>query len=247
MRVEVDDRDRAARPRGAEVGERAGVIAADEDRDDARLDDRRDGLLDRGVRPLREAGHDRDVAEVDARQDLERLHVEVRVVRPEHDRRLADGVRPEPAADPVRHPGVERHPDEGDVDVLERPDVRQPGEGRRAGEPRGLERVLGDVAGHGQSLRTPAGPVPYRIRTTWSRWRCGTACWRFTWAAAGFGAPGKRSSPIVGMNVGGTRTFVACSKSKARPISSGSDQRPPVNVIPIGSPASYAAGTVIAP
>ena len=83
------------------------------------------------------------------------------------------------------------------------------------GEPRALERVLGDVAGHGQSLRTPAGPVPYRIRTTWSGWRCGTACGRFTWAgvAAGFGAPGKRSSPIVGMNVGGTRTFVACSKS----------------------------------
>src|SRR3989304_2191159 len=35
---EVDHRDRAARARGAQVGQRAGVIAADQQRDDAGLD-----------------------------------------------------------------------------------------------------------------------------------------------------------------------------------------------------------------
>ena len=123
VRVEVDDGDRAARSRRPEVGQRAGVVAADQERDDAGLDDRRDGRLDRRVAPLGVAGHDRDVAVVDARQDVERLDVEVRVVRPEHHARGADGVRAEPAADPVRDAGVERDADDRDVDVLERPDV----------------------------------------------------------------------------------------------------------------------------
>ena len=81
VRVEVDDRDRAARPSRPQVRQRAGVVAADEQRDDARLDDRGDGLLDRLVAALDVARHDRDVAVVDARQDVERLHVEIGVVR----------------------------------------------------------------------------------------------------------------------------------------------------------------------
>ena len=104
------------------------------------------------VAALRVARDDRDVAVVDAGQDLERRDVQVRVVRPEHDARRADGVRAEAAADPVGDAGVERDADDRDVDVLERPHVRQPGEGRGAGEARALQRVLGDVARHAASL-----------------------------------------------------------------------------------------------
>ena len=98
----------------------------------------RDRRLDRAVAALGVARHDRDVAVVDARQDLERVDVEVGVVRPEHDAGRPDGVRAEPAADPVRHAGVERDADDRQVHVLERPDVGQPGEGRRPGEARRL-------------------------------------------------------------------------------------------------------------
>ena len=157
--VEVDDGDRPARPRRAQVGERAGVVAADEQRDDAGLDDRRDRRLDRGVAALGVARDDGDVAVVDARQDVERADVEVGVVRPEHHARRADGVRPEPAADAVGHAGVERDADDREVDVLERPDVRQPGKGRRAREPRALQRVFGDVPRHAASVGVRPGAV----------------------------------------------------------------------------------------
>ena len=126
--------------------QRAGVVAADQQRDDTRLDDRADRLLDRLVAPRDVAGHDRDVAVVDARQDIEGLHVEVGVVRPEHHARRADRVRAEAPANAIGHAGVERHADDRQVDILERPDVGQPGEGGRPGEPRALERILREVA-----------------------------------------------------------------------------------------------------
>ena len=69
VRVEVDDRDGAARSGRAEVRQRAGVVAADQERDDTGLDDRGHGPLDRLVAALDVAGDDRDVAVVDARQD----------------------------------------------------------------------------------------------------------------------------------------------------------------------------------
>src|SRR5207247_6241426 len=47
----------------------------------------------------------------------------------------------------------------GDVDVVGGPNLRQAGEGRRAGEPRALERVLGDVVRHDVSLRGEAAPA----------------------------------------------------------------------------------------
>ena len=156
-----------ARPRGAQVGERAGVVAADQQRDDAGLDDRRDRRLDRRVAAFRVARDDRDVAVVDARQDVERADVEVGVVRPEHHARRAHGVGTEPAADAVGHAGVEGDADDREVDVLERPDVRQPGKGRRAREPRALQRVFGDVPRQCRECRRPAawrGPRRARAR-----------------------------------------------------------------------------------
>ena len=47
-------------------------------------------------------------------------------------------------------------------------------------------------------------------------------------------APRLPSGPIDGMNVGGTRTIVACSKSWANAISSASLNCPPMNETPIG-------------
>ena len=120
------------------------------------LDDGRDRRLDRGVAAFRVARDDGDVAVVDARQDVERADVEVGVVRPEHHARRADGVGTEPPADAVGHPGVEGDADDREVDVLERPDVRQPGKGRRAREPRALQRVFGDVPRHAGECRRPA-------------------------------------------------------------------------------------------
>src|SRR5205814_1622623 len=63
-------------------------------------------------------------------------------------------VWPEPAADAVCHTGVERDADDRHVDVVERADEGQSGKCRRSGEPRALERVLGNVAGHRRSLRS---------------------------------------------------------------------------------------------
>ena len=119
--------DRAAGARRPQVRQRARVVAADQDRDHARLDDRRHGRLDRGEAALGVARDDRDVAVVDAGQHVEGLHVEVGVVRPEHDARGSDGVRPEAAADAVGDASVERHADDRDVDLLE-------SSGRRAAE-----------------------------------------------------------------------------------------------------------------
>ena len=120
------------------------------------LDDRGDRALDRLVAPLDVAGHDRDVAVVDAREDVERLDVEVRVVGAQHHARGAHPVRTEPAAGAVGDAGIERDADDRQVDLLERPHVRQPGERRRPGEPRALERVLRDVARRTGARRAPS-------------------------------------------------------------------------------------------
>src|ERR1051325_1379268 len=48
----------------------------------------------------------------------------------------------------------------------------------------------------------------------------------------------------VGRNVGGLRTFVACSNAKARLTSFGSEKARPMKVIPTGSPKLKPAGTV---
>src|SRR6185503_7166989 len=150
-----DHRDRPLGPCRAEVRQGAGVVAADEQRHDARLDDGRHRRLDGLVAPLDVAGHDGHIAVVDARQDVEWLHVEVGVVRPQHHARGAHSVRAEPAAGAIGDAGVEGHADDREVDVLDRSDVRQPGEGRRPGEARALERVLRDVAGRSGARRAP--------------------------------------------------------------------------------------------
>ena len=136
VRVKIDDRDGAAAAGPAQVGQRAGVVAADEERHDPGLDERAHGRLDGRVAPLDVAGHDGHIAVVHARKDVERRHVEVRVVRPQHHRGVADRAGPEPSADAVRHPGVERHTDHGQIHVLEVRHVRQPREGGRTSEAR---------------------------------------------------------------------------------------------------------------
>jgi len=83
-------------------------------------------------------------------------------------------------------------------------------------------RELAAVLEHYSSVRVGIQPSPtewpglavsatcvYRRRMTRSRGPWLACCWCAS--AAGFGAPGNRASPIVGMNVGGTRTSVACS------------------------------------
>jgi hypothetical protein len=75
MGVEVDHRDRPLRAGRPQVRQGARVVAADQQRHHAGLDDRGHGLLDRLVAPLDVARDDRDVAVVDAGQDVERLDV----------------------------------------------------------------------------------------------------------------------------------------------------------------------------
>ena len=60
----------------------------------------------------------RDVAGVGHLGDLERRHVQRRVVGPQQPRRLADVGGAEPGARPVGDTGVERHSDDGDVGAL---------------------------------------------------------------------------------------------------------------------------------
>ena len=57
VRVELDQRHRPVRVRErAQLGERDRVIAPEDEWEDARLDDRRERLLDLGVRALGVAG-----------------------------------------------------------------------------------------------------------------------------------------------------------------------------------------------
>ena len=71
--VEVDEADRAAAVRGAgaDVGLGDAVVAAEDDRDRAGIEDLADGALDRRVAGGRVGGQDRGVAEVDDPQRRE--------------------------------------------------------------------------------------------------------------------------------------------------------------------------------
>ena len=133
------------RRRGAQLGERDGVVAADPERDRPAAVDRLGVGLDARERVLDVARNGGRVAVVDARERAPDHHVLGGVVGPQERRGRAHGLGPEARAGAVRRAGVPRDPEERDVDVLGRLDVRQPPERARAAVARGLECVDGLV------------------------------------------------------------------------------------------------------
>jgi hypothetical protein len=115
--VEVDEAERAMSPRArANVGLGDRVVAAEDERDRARVDDLPHRLLDRAPRRLRSRRDDGRVAEVDDRELGERvdLRLEVRAGRAA---RGADRARREPRAGAIGDEVVERGADDRDVDA----------------------------------------------------------------------------------------------------------------------------------
>ena len=144
--VQVHEAERPVhRRRGAQLGERDGVVAADPERDRPAAVDRLGVGLDARQRVLDVARHGRRVAVVHARERAPDHHVLGGVVGPQERRGRAHGLGPEARARAVRRAGVPRDPEERDVDVLGRLDVRQPPERARAAVARGLECVDGLV------------------------------------------------------------------------------------------------------
>ena len=81
--VELDERERPVPAREhAQLGERDRVVAAESEREDAGLDERREPLLDLAVRALGVSRRDRHVAVVHDRERLDDVDLERRVVRP---------------------------------------------------------------------------------------------------------------------------------------------------------------------
>ena len=141
MRVELHEAESAVPARDrAQLGERDGVVAAHREREDTRVDERRERFLDLCVRPLRVARRDRHVAEVDDRERLDDVHRDRGVVRAEERRRRANRLGAEPRARAEARPGVERDAERGRVDAVqirhvrrahERADAREPGDDLR--------------------------------------------------------------------------------------------------------------------
>src|SRR5438445_11058251 len=117
--VEHDDGDRTHRPCGAKVRKRHGVITSQQEGYDFRPHDRSDLALDRLVAAFDVPGDDRDVAVVDAGQYAERVHFEHWIVATDQHRGGTDGVWSESPPDPKRDPGVERHADHREINLLE--------------------------------------------------------------------------------------------------------------------------------
>ena len=164
VRVEHDHGHRPVAAHRPQVRQRDRVVAAEQERDHAGLGERPDVVLDRLVAALGEARDDRDVAAVDAGQMLERLDVERRVVGAQEQRGRADGVRPEPPADPEGDAGVERDPDDRDVHVLERVHQRQPRERGDAHEA-GRQAGIGGLVARHHTLPRDASPVTGKARS----------------------------------------------------------------------------------
>ncbi len=82
--IELDERKRPVALRDdAQLGERDRVVAAEGEREDAGLDNRRERLLDAPVRALGVSRRDRQIAVVDDRERLAEIDAEARVERPE--------------------------------------------------------------------------------------------------------------------------------------------------------------------
>ena len=126
---------------GAQQRQRDGVVAAEGHQAGAVGGQLERGGLD-GLDGLVDVERvDGDVAGVGDLGDLERRHVQRRVVGPQQPRRLADVRGPEAGAGPVGDAGVERHADDDDVGGRHLVESRQPGERCGAGEARRLRCV----------------------------------------------------------------------------------------------------------
>ena len=163
--AEVQQRERAVHGgRGAQLGERDGVVPAEAQRHGACFVHRSEELLHGGQAPVAEAGHHVGVAGVDRREALEHGDPLRRVVgRVDGERRLADRTGAEPGARAHGEPRVERQADHGDVDVVEARDVRQTQERGHAGHARRLRPVGGTVSLHDHLLpgrETTGASVP---------------------------------------------------------------------------------------
>ena len=138
--VEVHEPERAVhRRRGAQLGERHRVVAADAERDRAAAVDR----------PRRRPGCARACPRCSRARSARRRSRRTRARRrpctscaglygPQQRRGRAHGLGPEARARPERRAGVPRDAEERDVDVLGRLDVRQPPERARAAVARRL-------------------------------------------------------------------------------------------------------------
>ena len=111
-----------------ELAEHDEVVAADAERPRSGAHDRLESLRDLPDGSLRVPGCHVHVAEIRDRERSEDLSTLRRVVRAERDRSGAHPLRPESRAGTVRRRGVERDPEDGDVDTLRVVDERAPRE-----------------------------------------------------------------------------------------------------------------------
>ena len=136
VRVEVQQADGPA-PCGDRAHVRLGdrVVAAEDDRDRARVDDLPDHALDRRMRGGCVGRDDGRVAVIDDPQDVERVDLRLEM-RPRRAARRTDRARREAGAGSVRDEVVGRRPDDRHVDAREvtrvlrvrrRPERQQPG------------------------------------------------------------------------------------------------------------------------
>ena len=117
MRVEVQEAEwPEARGTRAHVRFRDRVVAAEDDRDQARVDDLADEGLDCVVRSRSVGGEDGRIAEVDDAECGERIHLRLEM-RSRGTTRGADRARAEACAGPVGDEIVHRRADDRDVEV----------------------------------------------------------------------------------------------------------------------------------
>src|SRR5581483_5473118 len=149
VRVELDERERARAPGDrAQLRERDRMVAAQRERADAGVDERRETLLDAPVGLLRVARRHRQVAVVGDRDGLEQVELEPRVIGPEEGGGGPDRLRAEARARPEARRRVERDAEHRDLERLRIGNVREPHERADAAEARHLLRVERLVAFH---------------------------------------------------------------------------------------------------
>lgn len=124
---------------GAKFAQRDRMVAAEADRDHARVKDGLKSFFYEAVGFLDIAGDHGQVTVVDARDVVKDGDLLDRIVGADHHGGVADCGRSEPLARAVASGGVERSADEGDVHVLGGLDMRKAHEGPDAAELRDFQ------------------------------------------------------------------------------------------------------------